>query len=49
MRIPDSAIKEHEINPAEEGQPRDFTDVYINEIKKTTDSNSSFYKEEGSK
>ena len=29
------------------GQPRDFIDVYIDEIKKTTDPKSSFYRSIG--
>lgn len=41
------AVVEHEQNPADEDSPRDFIDVYRNEIAKTTDPNSSFYKETG--
>lgn len=48
LKIPDGAIKDHEINPAEDEQPRDFIDAYLNEINKTTNPNSSFYKQTGS-
>ena len=35
-------IREHE-KTLEVGNPRDFIDTYLEEIKKTTDPNSSFY------
>lgn len=31
----------------EGGEPEHFTDVFINEIRRTTDTSSSFYKERG--
>ncbi|CAG7786304.1 unnamed protein product [Allacma fusca] len=39
-------IKQHE-DSLQEDSPRDFIDIYLNEINKTNDSNSTFYKEEG--
>ena len=47
-KIFDDAVLEHEMNPLpEDNNPRDFIDVYMQEIKKTTDPSSSFYKEAG--
>ena len=46
-KIFDDAVVEHEQNPADKDHPRDFIDVYMNEISKTTDPSSSFYKEAG--
>lgn len=33
----------------DDGEPEHFTDVFINEIRRTSDPNSSFYKERGGK
>ena len=41
-------IAEHEKNLPDPEHPRDFIDAYLHEIKRTTDENSSFYKEAGS-
>ncbi len=41
------AVVEHEVNPADPSHPRDFIDLYLNEIQKTTDPNSSFYRDAG--
>lgn len=43
------AIDEHMRTFQEDAPPRDFIDVYLQEIRKTTDPNSSFYGEEGCK
>ncbi|CAG7667505.1 unnamed protein product, partial [Allacma fusca] len=40
-------IDEHQKTYSEDGVPRDFMDVYLAEIYKTTDTNSSFYKDHG--
>jgi cytochrome P450 len=40
-------IQEHEETLPEEGNPRDFIDAYLHEMKKTEDTTSSFYKEAG--
>ena len=49
LKFFEDAVKEHEDNPADEHHPRDFIDVYFNEIKKTTNPESSFYGAAGSK
>ena len=36
------AIQEHK-DTMTEGQPRDFIDTYLDEVKKTQDPSSSFY------
>jgi cytochrome P450 len=41
-------IKQHE-ETLQEDSPRDFVDVYLTEMRKTTDVHSTFYKEEGQK
>jgi hypothetical protein len=46
-QIFEDIVVEHEQNPADENSPRDFVDVYRNEIKNTTDTTSSFYKDQG--
>ena len=43
------SIDEHRETFSPDEVPRDFTDVYLNEINSTTDSSSSFYKETGEK
>lgn len=48
LKIFKDAVQNHINNPADEKSPRDFIDVYINEVKKTTDPSSSFYKDKGS-
>jgi cytochrome P450 len=40
-------IQEHEDTLPDEGNPRDFIDAYLHQIKKTEDTSSSFYKEAG--
>jgi hypothetical protein len=40
---------DHHKSTFQSGQPRDFIDVYLDEIEKTKDPESSFYKEKGNK
>lgn len=40
-------IAEHEVNDVAEDPPRDFMDVYLNEMQATKDPSSSFYRETG--
>ncbi|CAG7836749.1 unnamed protein product [Allacma fusca] len=42
-------ITEHEETLPKDGNPRDFIDAYLLQIKETTEEKSSFYKEEGYK
>ena len=46
MRLIDESIKEHE-RTLDINEPRDFIDSYLTEVKKTTDTMSSFYGEDG--
>lgn len=49
MNFVNSAVKEHQASFQMEAEPRDFIDVYLAEVERTTDQTSSFYKEEGCK
>jgi cytochrome P450 len=51
MRIVNFVKKpvDYHISTWQNGQPRDFIDVYLDEIEKTVDKTSSFYKDEGRK
>ncbi len=49
MNFVNSAVKEHQASFQMEADPRDFIDVYLAEVERTTDQSSSFYKEEGCK
>jgi len=40
-------VKERVKNPGDEDHPRDLMDAYMNEVNKTTDPYSTFYKETG--
>ena len=42
-------VDRHRTENNEDESPRDFIDAYLKEIKSTTDSSSSFYKDAGSK
>ena len=42
-------VDRHRKEQNENDNPRDFIDVYLKEIKATTDPSSSFYKDAGSK
>ena len=48
-RIVGGNIDEHRKTFSSDEVPRDFIDVYLNEIHSTTDSSSSFYKDTGDK
>ena len=42
-------VNNHRREQSESDSPRDFIDVYLKEIKSTTDPSSSFYKDAGRK
>lgn len=49
LNVFEEVVAEHERNPAEDESPRDFIDMYMSEIKKTSNPESSFYGKAGRK
>jgi len=49
IQIFKDAIDFHIKNPVDEKHPRDFIDVYLAEVNRTTDPSSTFYKDTGRK